>query len=292
MTNGNILKIFEWSFELEKKKVEIVFIVLTYRNTEDLEVFVRSTKKKIKENYKIVVVNSFYDIETNKLMKQIAEEGMCDFIEVENKGYGYGNNRGVEFAIKQYDFNFIIISNPDIEIQDFDYNLIRKNKSAIFAPNIKTLNGKSQNPYYPYNIKLIHDLKYKGYFNNQKPYIFGAIILNKILRQFFLIKNKFSKSELKQVYATHGSFLIVGNEVFQKMYPLYLEEMFLFSEEVYLAYKAKKNGVKSFYVPKLKILHKEDGSINISNIDVSSNAKESYLILSKFIAEDIHTENK
>lgn len=47
----------------------------------------------------------------------IAKKLGCSFINVENKGYGFGNNRGIEYANKYFDYEFLIVSDPNIIIK-------------------------------------------------------------------------------------------------------------------------------------------------------------------------------
>ena len=94
-------------------KFDFVFVVLTYRNTKDLSsFFINNTIT----DSKVIVVNSFYDESTEVEFQKISNENMADFINVENLGYGNGNNTGIEFAINNYEFKFLIISNPDVLI--------------------------------------------------------------------------------------------------------------------------------------------------------------------------------
>ena len=69
---------------------DFVFVVLVYRNTQDLKDFFSSLNIP---NSKVVVVNSFYNDETKSEFEQIAIDNGADFLNVENKGYGYGNKR-------------------------------------------------------------------------------------------------------------------------------------------------------------------------------------------------------
>ena len=85
---------------------DFIFVVLVYRNTSDLVDFFASLKL---ERTRVIVVNSFYDEESELQFKQIAESNHAEFLSVPNKGYGAGNNRGVEYALKHYDFKYLVI---------------------------------------------------------------------------------------------------------------------------------------------------------------------------------------
>ena len=102
-----------------KTNVEVVIILLTYRNSSDLRNFIEIAKKKCRYSYKIICVNSFYDLDSKEKIEKICIHNKIDFLNVENKGYGYGNNQGIIFANDHYNFDYLIISNPDIEIVKF-----------------------------------------------------------------------------------------------------------------------------------------------------------------------------
>lgn len=111
--------VLAWTCFYRKKEnmiYDFIFVVLVYRNTSDLVDFFASLKL---ERTRVIVVNSFYDKESELQFKQIAESNHADFLSVPNKGYGAGNNRGVEYALKHYDFKYLVISNADVEIKNW-----------------------------------------------------------------------------------------------------------------------------------------------------------------------------
>ena len=127
-------------------KFDFVYVVLTYRNTKDLSsFFINNTIT----DSKVIVVNSFYDKSTEVEFQRISNKNLADFINVENLGYGNGNNKGVEFAINNYEFKFLIISNPDVAIIKMDKKyLLNSPKNIIYAPKIFTLKKKESKSIY------------------------------------------------------------------------------------------------------------------------------------------------
>lgn len=252
--------------------MKIVFIVLTYRNTQDIKAFIKSVSEKVKVSYKIIIVNSEYDEESKNCIEEIAKKNNCDFINVENKGYGSGNNAGIEFAQEKYDYEFAIICNPDVEILNFDYDKLEQRKFDVVAPKIITLNGRNQNPFRLIDSSLLDLLKYKSVMKNKKIFIYIDIIINKLLKILFF---KF-KSKNKTIYSCHGSFLIISKSAINKMHPIYNERMFLLAEEDHFAKLAKCKGIKIYYDDEISILHKEDGSMKFVNDKINDLLKESY----------------
>ncbi|KAB7671698.1 hypothetical protein [Bacillus sp. B1-b2] len=257
------------------EKYKYIFIVLVYRNAEDLDDFVESVKKNVNGSYRIVIVNSYFDEDSKNEIEETAERNDCDFLNVDNKGYGYGNNRGIEFANNNYSYDYLIISNPDIVIQKFDCNVLDKKGLSVVGPLILTKTNKSQNPYWFIENYLAEYLIYKGYKKRNKLMIYSGIIINKFIRESLLLLFKVSKHKYKKVFALHGSFVIFTKESLLKLGLPYNEKMFLFAEEQFLAHILKREQIPSHIVKDIKVLHKEDGSMSLSKISVKEEARKS-----------------
>lgn len=256
---------------MEEIRYNNIFVVLVYKNYNDLETFFIENKSLLKEN-KVVVVSAFYNESTDEIIKKICKKNNADFIPVENKGYSFGNNIGIEFSKKNYIYNNIIVCNSDVLIEKFDEKSI--NSYSINAPKIVTKNKKNQNPYWAVKNSLCEKLIYISYKKNNTIMFYFAIIINKIIRELFLI---FNKNKVKECYAAHGAFLIFPSSVLDQLLPVFDENIFLFSEEAVLAKKASKLNIPIMYNPKIKIKHYEDGTMKVSNINERAIEKESYI---------------
>lgn len=236
-------------------KFDIVFVVLVYRNIRDLRDFFNSNEIP---DSKTIVVNSFYDDESECEFKEIAESNQADFLSVPNKGYGAGNNRGIDYALSNYDFNYLIVSNADITISRFRKDLIDKFPNAVLAPKILTLNNKNQNPSSPYKpIEWIDKLRYKVYKSNNSKLIIPFYAQSRLTKIFYYI---FGKNK-RRVFSPHGAFIIIPYNVLIDIVPIYNENMFLFFEEDHLGRLLATRNIPTFYIPEIVIRHKEDGSI-------------------------------
>ena len=257
------------------QRFKYIFVVVIYRNGEDLYKLDKSIRNFIND-YKIVVVNSFFNNETMERIIYICNELNCDFINIKNKGYGYGNNTGIEYINNTYKYDYLVISNSDVEIEKFDekkISLIKRN--SIIGPKIKTLHNKNQNPYQVIYSKILDKLYYQGYKHNCKIILYCAIAINKIIRSIYIFINIFNKSNIK-VYALHGAFIIFTNDVIKKLYPFYDEKMFLYNEERLLAYKSMQADIDCYVCTAIQVLHKEDGSTRGMKFDEYKYIKESY----------------
>lgn len=256
-------------------KYDVVFVVLTYKSSSDLQEFCGSLVK-LKMNSKIIVVDAFYSEECSENIRKIAEKYQADYMDIENKGYSYGNNRGLEYAIKNYEFDYAVVSNPDIVIKKFDIEKL-DNDYAVYGPLIHTMSGKRQNPFRWKYFPMGEYIAYKGYKENISQGVWFNIGINKVLREMFFLLEKISGKESYKVYSLHGSFMIFPERVVKTFFPIYFEKMFMFTEEDYVAHRMKKNGIPMFYTKAVEVLHKEDGSVGISKIDTKGITKNSYI---------------
>ena len=231
-------------------KYDFIFVVLVYRNTKDLRDFFQSLTIS---NSKVIVVNSYYDDTSKNEFENIANRNDADFINVPNNGYGAGNNLGCEYALENYDFKYLIISNADILILNLDVNILCQDR--ITAPKIITLKGKLQNPYRVIGRVFFDKIQFSGYSKDSKWKIFLVSALTKVRRVLFLALHKSG-----YIYGSHGSFIIIPKSILELLHPIYNEKMFLFGEEEHLAKLAQSRGVRTFYDSRISILHKEDGS--------------------------------
>lgn len=241
-----------------KKEYDVIFVLLTYKNHLDLINFFDSTKNIVNSTYKVVIVNSFYDTITSQNIQKIANEFDSDFVEVENKGYGTGNNYGINYVKNNYEFEYLVISNPDIIITKFDFSIIKSSSIDVVAPKILTLKKKNQNPYYACRHNLLEYIYYISFKSRLKFLRYFPIVINKIER---ILLNLMPSNDKKQIYACHGSFFIINKNVFDKINNLFYEEMFLFAEENYIARLFYNKKIKIFYLQNIMVTHIEDGSI-------------------------------
>jgi len=266
-----------WSWQVvSKDKFDFVFIILCYRNTHDLQMFLQSASA-ISGKCRFIIVNSYFDEETKKSFEHIARLAGCDFINVPNNGYGAGNNRGIEIAKERYRFDYLIVCNPDIEFLSFSKYSILNMTDCIIAPNIKTLTGKAQNPFMSHSNPLFELIQFYALKMESKPLLYFGIAFNKILRECSNFYHKLLKAKKRRIYAAHGSCIIFGNEALQKIDIPFDENIFLFCEEFDLARIAKEKNICTYLISDLSILHKEDGSVIFLDTGISSLHKKSFI---------------
>jgi len=258
------------------KYYKYIFVVLLYRNLEDVLNFLESVRKTMND-YHVILVDSFFDNKTNDRAKQIAESTpSCSFLTVENRGYGAGNNAGIAYARTNFSYDYIIISNPDVVIDHFDEQvLLDSSEEALYAPKIISRDHKRQNPNWAMHSNVLEYFQYLACKKDNILLDYTVIAILKIMR--IVLGNISDIFHVKRfsIGNAHGSFFILSQAAVERLHPLFDENMFLFYEEVYLGNKAYQKHVPIYYTPSILVYHKEDGSMRIANLNTRKEAHKS-----------------
>lgn len=247
--------------QITKCQYDDVFVILTYKNTEDILELIDSLQNKV-SNYKIIIVNSYYDDPTKETFRRISEENQCDFIPVKNKGYGYGNNIGIRYAIENYRFKRVVISNPDITIQKYDQHELDKYSDGVVGGIIINARGKNQNPLRIIDWNFTNYSPYYRYVKKNNALFYLSIVLAKLQRVKLLLN-----SEKTKVFSVHGSFFAISKSVLDKINPVFDENIFLFEEEIDIAKLFKNRKIPVYYSSSINVNHKEDGDVSKANLN-------------------------
>lgn len=264
-------------------RYKYIFVVLVYKNTDVLDAFFDSIKKN--DSYRVILVDSFFSEEVRNKCNDYANKYDADFISIQNKGYSFGNNAGIEYTLNKYEFDFLIISNSDIIVNKLDKLDKFKGINCIIAPNIKKLTNKKQNPNIVFYSNLLFFILDKYFESDYKLYGVIAHMITRAQREIFAFLSFFSKKESFNIFSAHGSFLIFTDISLKKLNPIFNESMFLYNEEGYLAYKARYFNIPIYYVPSIKITHIEGASTNTKNVMYRNENKRSYIIMRKCFRE-------
>jgi GT2 family glycosyltransferase len=269
--------------QIDKPYYELVFVVLVYRNIEVLRQFFASLALSC--NYRVIVVNSFCNQETEDACQALAAEKGADYISVPNKGFGAGNNTGCQYAIDHYQFRFLILSNSDVEIIDISRLHQMTDIRAVYAPDIVMKNGHHQNPNIPIKLYLyikLLDLSYKYKIELLKTI---ALAINRLCREIFVVYLWLLRKNKIRIFSGHGSFVVITYRAVLDLSPVFLEEMFLYNEELYLGYRCRMKMIPIYYVPTLKVLHQE-GASSTKQSNAWKNHEDSYRVLTSWLREN------
>lgn len=177
-----------------------------------------------------------------------------------NIGY-YG---AADFVMKQYDtklkeFDYIIISNNDIEINDKEFfNKLNKviEGNSVIAPDIfSSVSRNHQNPIRRISISRWQKMQYRLLYTN---YYFGSILhySRLMLKVLFKSKTKNEVSEGGTIYAAHGSFIIFTRKYFEAG-GIIDHDYFLYGEEDTVAAQCRDLSLSIYFCPELVVIHNE-----------------------------------
>ena len=153
------------------KKVKLVFIILHYQT-------INMTKQCIAQLFKtfdmsehfIIVVDNKSPNGTGKELEKIYAKNfnIKVILAYENLGFANGNNLGFDYAKANLDFDFLVIMNNDILIQQKNFEqkiyAIYKDKSFdVLGPDIFNLSITTRNFWRVVNL-VVHFFSYQCYF--------------------------------------------------------------------------------------------------------------------------------
>lgn len=241
--------------------MKTAIIILNYNDYKTTKVML-SVIEKYKEIDKIIVVDNKSSDNSYNILKEYQSKKI-DIIQTdENKGYAYGNNYGIKYALNKYKIDYIIISNPDILVKDKDIKILKedlKDKDiSLIAPIIKERGyikrGWKQPKYLNdlmSNINFFHKFSDKLLNYNEEHYI----------------------AKLSKVDVVSGCFFMIKSEALKKI-DFFDEKTFLYYEENIIGKKLKDNNLNTYIDNTVFVTH----NLSVS-VDKSINTINKYKIL-------------
>src|SRR3989344_3289862 len=265
-------------------KNNILIICVNYNNESDTLDFITSILKQILSKSKKIqiIISDNSDKISVKLKKlQKKHKNIIYLKNNKNKGYFQGANSALKLYLKRNPFpEWIIISNPDIIIEDpkFVSKLLKIKEKTIIAPSI--ISAKTKRDQNPFLVSKPSIKKLRFY-----KIIYNSRTFTNIYNLFHILKSKLlnKEKEKKQIYAPHGSFIIINNSFFKNKGHLNYKS-FLFGEEIFLAEEAKKAKIRIIYNPDLKVIHKQNSSV--------SKLKNKHQYLRESLLKNLYLQNE
>lgn len=253
----------------------ICFVILNYI------AFKQTTKavdrvRSLTGNKKIIIVENGSPNESATFLEQQYKD-IEEVVILKNKknvGFAKGNNIGYSFAKKQYNPDFIVVMNSDVEIlqNDFENNIIKsfeKNKFFILGPDIITAEGgRHQNPQHVFDssINNLRKMRRKLILKNRLKFffwirwkLFKNIKANRIIKA----NNQVANHVIEDVQL-HGSFYVFSKLFIEKNNNCFYSKTFMYMEAQILYFLAKKYGYKMIFDPSIKVIHIDDVSTNLT----------------------------
>ena len=231
-----------------------VMIVLNYNDYETTSNYLNQVK-----NYKIldsiIVVDNNSSDNSYKRLKKYESKKIVILESDKNGGYGYGNNIGIKYAIKKYRRCNILISNPDIEVEEkviikMSSFLNDNNDVALVAPVVNELGNLNRGWELTNGFEeLLLSI----------PFI-GTKFRNKIIGY---PNNYYNKVQTK-VDVVSGCFFMIKSDIFKKI-NYFDENIFLYYEENVISKKLKSLNYDIIILNECSIVHNHSVSINKSH---------------------------
>lgn len=210
----------------------------------------------IESDTKVITDGTGAETVGENLVTDAPKEGEIYIIpSAENLGFAKGNNLGVKFLMQNFDCDYLLFSNNDIEIKSPNClsRLIETLESnpeiGAIGPRIMSLDGSEQLP---------HD----GYVSIYRQIGWHLLpFLRKKHKQVAV--EDMSTAEKRSsgyTYWTQGSFFVMRMKDFLKV-GMFDPNTFLYAEEPILAEKLKRIGKRFYYENSVSVLHYEGGTI-------------------------------
>ena len=237
--------------------MKVAVIIVNYNDAEDTKKYVNTISKYEIINRIVVVDNLSTTVGTFDKLKKLENEKVKVISSDKNGGYDYGNNFGVRYlqSINEK-YDYIIISNPDIEITETAIKhclevIDNDKKIGVIAPRMFDKENKpirrSAWKMRTFGLDVIHSTRLL------------EMIFYKILRSGEYSTKEYEK-ELLEVEAISGAFFIIRSNVLEEI-NLLDENVSLFYEEDILAKKLKEKGYKTISLNSEKFIHFESQTI-------------------------------
>lgn len=280
-------------------KLEFAFVILHYNTVEDTNACVESIRKHIGiRSYKIIVVDNASPNQSGVFLAQkySTSDDVLVILNKKNVGFARGNNIGFKYAKSELKAEFIVLMNNDTQILYDDFVLKIRNEyeasdCALIGPKIITPNPPFDSNPGPSELPTIKELlknQFIIYLYLLLSYIhLDDLVHKKFGRQEKLRLDKADKAIDKRIenVKLHGCFWIFTPNYINKFDGLN-PKTFLYNEEPLLFLRCVKYKLKTVYLPKLMVYHKEDSSTNSIGFKGAVNKRRfiyKHLIKSKWI---------
>ena len=271
--------------------MSISYVILHYKNLNDtikcIESLLRTTN-----NYSnlIVVDNGSGDGSGEKLKKKYQDMPQIKVLLLENNvGFSKGNNAGYIYVKKNYDSDFIVVTNNDVVFYQKNFEetikkIYAQSQFYVLGPDVYIPRHKDhQNPLFKTPInkqQLINEIKeYKYYRKNPLKFekrLKLHALKNRLGSKYKVINFLYSTLRGKDVLdykkryenvGLQGSCLIFSKKFIMKEDKAFEPEPFLYEEETFLFYRCQKKSYKMVYDPSIAIRHEEAASFTNANKD-------------------------
>lgn len=254
----------------------ILFILVNYYQDEEILRFISQELMTLtsagEKDFRVMVVNN-RSRQPERLSQEILAWPEAAVVHPNaNLGYlgaaRYGLQQ-LENAGKPWP-ELIILCNTDMVLPDRNLvtNIIERLGSLDFAiagPSVLSarFNRHDQNPFMEERISKKRLSFLRFVFSLYPVYCLYQLLA--VCKAFLKAEGSRAggKQAVKEVYAVHGSFLIMHREFLHRIRKELAQAPFLFGEEIFLAELARKYGMKVIFDSNLQVIHQEHATTGL-----------------------------
>lgn len=283
-----------------KTDVSVALVILHYLLFEETVKAVEAFEEKIDtDNYQIVIVdNNSNNGSYEKLSDYFKDRKEIHLIHnSDNLGFSAGNNRGISYARKLGNFDFILVSNNDVYLNcdNLASNLEKEYSISPFAvagPSIINTNSEDHVNVNPYKYKLPEPelygnenrrlegikrdkksaanlLRYVYHLIKKQKYVFYNLLHHSKIKGNIKKVAKYNSRYYKEAnkeynVILHGCFLVFSKKFFEQ-YDGFDEMLYMYGEETLLYYNLCEADLISVYLPEISVIHNHASSTKALN---------------------------
>lgn len=228
---------------------KLAIIAVVYENYTVLKDFFESLDHQTNNNYKIFLV----DLSINK--KPIKYDKVSlQIISSSNKGYSYGVNQGLKYAMDQGFSKFCVINDDTY----FRNDLVAKSLKTLAKYPGSIIGGKI---YYAQGFEYHKERYSKDDLSKVIWYAGGSVDWSNALTPHRGVDeiDKGQYGSFEETGFVNGAFMLFDKEVVNKV-GFWDESYFLYFEDADFCVRAKRSAIKIYYDPALQIWHKNSQS--------------------------------
>ena len=253
------------------------FVILHYMAFDETIPCVESVRRIAREGDVIVVVDNASPNGTGAdLVLEYADSPDVDVLLLEkNIGFARGNNAGYAYARDNYDCDYIVVMNNDMEIPaetDFRGELDRAYEQFgfdILGPDVfSTAAQYHQNP-------QTRAVPTRDELRQRIRVMRAKYALRPMIRLKWLVKSQSGQQasphhsdvyidEPQTDVLLHGSFYVFSRKFIQREPQCFFDGTFMYMEAEILHWQSQRKQYVELYWPSIKVLHHEDASTNMA----------------------------
>lgn len=269
----------------------IAFVILQYNVYESTFKSVASIMANTKVDYQIIVVDNCSENDSfDQIKSRFTGDNRIHCIQTtKNLGFANGNNFGIEYATKNFNFEWICVMNNDVYLTSMLteplLETLNNDEVDVLGPNIISLHtSEHQNP--------LPAISYSKFYIYKMIWIYRIyLILNYLHLDYYLhqlaikILTSLNKTQANRqglqheseafVKKIHGSVLMFHKKFISKFPKPFHPDTFMYLEEDFLALRCERSGSSIYYLPSLTFEH--DHSQTVNKLTKNSHEKSKYI---------------